>query len=315
MGALRLPDRQPVHPRGASRSRRTRTSSSRARSGGYKGEKLSLNFQNVEVRAVLQVIADFTGLNIITSDTVDGQPHAAPEGHSVGPGARHHPADQGPRHAQERQCRADRAARGAGAEGEAAARERASRSRELEPLVTESFQLNYMKATDFAAASSRRNRQQQFGAGAGQTATTGGQGSILSQARRRDRRPAHQHPVRAGHRVAAGGGAQDHPPDRHADPPGDDRGAHRHRQRQVQPAARRALRRADRLHVQQSTRSARAAASTRSRSSTCRATSSSATRGRRRRSSSRPASRRPATPTRRSSTSTCRSPMPPASSR
>ena len=40
--------------------------------GGYKGEKLSLNFQNIEVRAVLQVIADFTGLNIITSDTVQG---------------------------------------------------------------------------------------------------------------------------------------------------------------------------------------------------------------------------------------------------
>ncbi len=39
---------------------------------GYSGEKLSLNFQNVEVRAVLQVIADFTGLNIITSDTVSG---------------------------------------------------------------------------------------------------------------------------------------------------------------------------------------------------------------------------------------------------
>lgn len=38
----------------------------------YTGEKLSLNFQNVEVRAVLQVIADFTGLNIITSDTVSG---------------------------------------------------------------------------------------------------------------------------------------------------------------------------------------------------------------------------------------------------
>jgi len=39
---------------------------------GYKGEKLSLNFQTVEVRSVLQVIADFTGLNIITSDTVTG---------------------------------------------------------------------------------------------------------------------------------------------------------------------------------------------------------------------------------------------------
>jgi type IV pilus assembly protein PilQ len=38
----------------------------------YSGEKLSLNFQNVEVRAVLQVIADFTGLNIVASDTVTG---------------------------------------------------------------------------------------------------------------------------------------------------------------------------------------------------------------------------------------------------
>lgn len=38
----------------------------------YKGEKLSLNFQNVEVRTVLQVIAEFTGKNIITSDTVSG---------------------------------------------------------------------------------------------------------------------------------------------------------------------------------------------------------------------------------------------------
>jgi type IV pilus assembly protein PilQ len=38
----------------------------------YSGEKLTLNFQNVEVRAVLQVIADFTGLNIIASDTVTG---------------------------------------------------------------------------------------------------------------------------------------------------------------------------------------------------------------------------------------------------
>src|SRR6476660_3372100 len=40
--------------------------------GRYTGEQLSLNFQNVEVRAVLTVIADFTDLNIITSDTVTG---------------------------------------------------------------------------------------------------------------------------------------------------------------------------------------------------------------------------------------------------
>ena len=39
---------------------------------GFSGEKLSLNFQNVEVRSVLNVIADFTDLNIITSDAVGG---------------------------------------------------------------------------------------------------------------------------------------------------------------------------------------------------------------------------------------------------
>ena len=39
---------------------------------GFVGEKSSLNFQNVEVRSVLQVLADFTGLNIITSDSVTG---------------------------------------------------------------------------------------------------------------------------------------------------------------------------------------------------------------------------------------------------
>jgi type IV pilus assembly protein PilQ len=39
---------------------------------GYQGERLSLNFQNVEVRSLLQVIADFTNLNIITSDSVGG---------------------------------------------------------------------------------------------------------------------------------------------------------------------------------------------------------------------------------------------------
>ena len=39
---------------------------------GYTGEKLSLNFQNVEVRTVFDVIAEFTGLNIIVSDTVTG---------------------------------------------------------------------------------------------------------------------------------------------------------------------------------------------------------------------------------------------------
>jgi type IV pilus assembly protein PilQ len=39
---------------------------------GYTGEKLSLNFQDIEVRAALQIIADFTSLNMVVSDTVKG---------------------------------------------------------------------------------------------------------------------------------------------------------------------------------------------------------------------------------------------------
>ncbi|WP_447767719.1 type IV pilus secretin PilQ [Pseudomonas kilonensis] len=38
----------------------------------YSGEKLSLNFQDIEVRSVLQLIADFTNLNLVASDTVQG---------------------------------------------------------------------------------------------------------------------------------------------------------------------------------------------------------------------------------------------------
>ena len=39
---------------------------------GYNGEKLSLNFQNIEIRSLLQVIADFTNFNIVASDSVTG---------------------------------------------------------------------------------------------------------------------------------------------------------------------------------------------------------------------------------------------------
>ncbi|HKY69384.1 MAG TPA: type IV pilus secretin PilQ family protein, partial [Gammaproteobacteria bacterium] len=44
----------------------------KAKEKEYTGEKLSLNFQDIEVRAVLQLIADFTGLNVVTSDAVQG---------------------------------------------------------------------------------------------------------------------------------------------------------------------------------------------------------------------------------------------------
>ena len=40
---------------------------------GYNGDKLSLNFQDIEIRSVLQLLADFTDLNIVVSDSVQGK--------------------------------------------------------------------------------------------------------------------------------------------------------------------------------------------------------------------------------------------------
>jgi len=146
---------------------------------GYKGEKLSLNFQNVEVRAVLQVIADFTGLNIITSDTVTG---------SLTLRLKDIPWDQALDIIMQTKG-LDMRKNGnvvlIAPREELAVKERQQlESRlqisELEPLVTETFQLNYLKAQDFTNMISS-NRQQAVGLGAGQTPTTGGQGSILSK--------------------------------------------------------------------------------------------------------------------------------------
>ncbi len=44
---------------------------------GYRGERLSLNFQNIDIRSLLQVFADFTNLNIIAERHGAGQPDAA----------------------------------------------------------------------------------------------------------------------------------------------------------------------------------------------------------------------------------------------
>jgi len=37
---------------------------------GFNGERLSINFQKIDVRSALAVIADFTGINFVTSDTL-----------------------------------------------------------------------------------------------------------------------------------------------------------------------------------------------------------------------------------------------------
>ena len=117
---------------------------------GYRGEKLSLNFQNVEVRAVLQVLADFTGLNIITSDTVTG---------SVTLRLKDVPWDQ----ALDIILRSKGldmrktgnvvwiAPRDELATREKLALEARQQITELEPTRTEGFQLNYQKAQDVQA--------------------------------------------------------------------------------------------------------------------------------------------------------------------
>lgn len=51
---------------------KTEVEQRRAETFSYTGEKLSLNFQDIEVRSVLQLIADFTDLNLVASDTVQG---------------------------------------------------------------------------------------------------------------------------------------------------------------------------------------------------------------------------------------------------
>jgi type IV pilus assembly protein PilQ len=123
----------------------------------YSGEKLTLNFQNVEVRAVLQVIADFTGLNIIASDTVTG---------NVTLRLKDVPWDQ----ALDIILRAkglDKRTSGSviwvAPRDELAAKEKmemeAKRSiAELEPLVTRSYPLNYIRADEALAVISGDSR-------------------------------------------------------------------------------------------------------------------------------------------------------------
>nr|WP_314628076.1 type IV pilus secretin PilQ [uncultured Noviherbaspirillum sp.] len=115
---------------------------------GYRGEKLSLNFQNVEVRAVLQVIADFTGLNIITSDTVAG---------NLTLRLKDVPWDQAldiVMQAKGLDMRKNGNVLWIAPKDELLTKEKLeleqrSQIAELEPLRTETFQLNYQKAESF----------------------------------------------------------------------------------------------------------------------------------------------------------------------
>ncbi len=117
---------------------------------GFTGQKLSLNFQNIEVRSLLQVIADFTNFNVVTSDSVAG---------SVTLRLQDVPWDQA--------LEIILQAKGLGVKktgnvlwiaprDEIAAKEKLEREstvalESLESLRTQSFQLNYAKAAEVAA--------------------------------------------------------------------------------------------------------------------------------------------------------------------
>ena len=116
---------------------------------GYAGEKLSLNFQNIEVRALLQVIADFTNFNVVTSDTVTG---------NVTLRLKDVPWDQaldiilqaknlGLRKSGNVILIAPKDELNAKEKIELEAKKQIA---ELEPVRTQSFQLNYAKAEDIA---------------------------------------------------------------------------------------------------------------------------------------------------------------------
>jgi type IV pilus assembly protein PilQ len=126
--------------------------------GRYTGEKLSLNFQNVEVRAVLNVIADFTDLNVITSDTVAG---------NITLRLKDVPWDQAlDIILQTRGLDSRRsgnviwiAPRDELATREKLALEAQQQINELEQTRTESFQMNYQKAADVAKLLSDPNQR------------------------------------------------------------------------------------------------------------------------------------------------------------
>ena len=143
---------------------------------GYKGEKLSLNFQDIAVRSVLQVIGDFTGLNIIVSDTVTG---------NVTLRLKDVPWDQAldlVMQARSLDMRKNGNVVWIAPKEELALKEKQeleakAQVADIEPLRTETFQLNYQKADDV-----RRMLLPGAGGGGQSGASSGGSGGgVLSK--------------------------------------------------------------------------------------------------------------------------------------
>lgn len=134
---------------------------------GFSGERLSLNFQNIEVRALLQVIADFTNFNIVTSDTVGGQLtlrlqdvpwdqalNIIMEAKGLGMKKNGNVLWVAPKEEIDERTKRDL--------------EAARAIEKLEPLVTQGFQINYAKAEDLV----KKFRETQGSSGVGSSGGT-----------------------------------------------------------------------------------------------------------------------------------------------
>ena len=149
---------------------------------GFQGEKLSLNFQNIEVRALLQVIADFTNFNVVTSDTVTG---------TVTLRLKDVPWDQaldiimqskglGVRKSGNVLWIAPKDELAAKEQLELEAKKKVA---ELEPLRTQSFQLNYTKAEEIAKGLTGQSQGQTNNAAGQATRLLSPRGSVIFESR------------------------------------------------------------------------------------------------------------------------------------
>jgi type IV pilus assembly protein PilQ len=149
---------------------------------GYGGEKLSLNFQSIDVRSLLQVIADFTNFNVITSDSVTG---------TVTLRLQDVPWDQALDIILQSKGLGMRKTGNVlwiAPKDEINAKEKldlesAAALQNLEPLRTQSFQMNYTKAAEVAAQLTATGGGTGTGAGASSSRLLSPRGSVISESR------------------------------------------------------------------------------------------------------------------------------------
>ncbi|SPA51260.1 type IV pilus secretin PilQ [Cupriavidus taiwanensis] len=148
---------------------------------GYRGERLSLNFQNIDIRSLLQVFADFTNLNIITSESVQG---------NITLRLKDVPWDQALQIVMDAKGLASRrngnvlwvAPRAELQTKEKLELESQQQINDLEPIRSQVFQLNYQRAEDV------RRMLLGMGAGGGAAAPIGSAGAAGASTRMLSRR-------------------------------------------------------------------------------------------------------------------------------